>query len=138
MGITPQTQPPQTLVFDKELVLVTHRPLWLVEQFFLETIALPYSTIIEAFERSTPSPQVATMRDVIERRIIKVRQYDIRFLNLCRCNAVFVAPRSPCAIQLVQPAPTTATPYEGGLAMAHVARHNCEGRRDAQTPSAYP
>ena len=137
MAITSQTQPPQTLVFDKELVLVTHRPLWLVEQFFLETIGLPYSTIIEAFERSTPSPQVATMRDVIERRIIKVRQYDIIFLSLCRRNAVFVAPRSPCAIQLVQPAPTTTTPYEGGLAVAHVARHDCEGHRDAQAPSAY-
>ncbi|KAM5542815.1 hypothetical protein V8D89_003776 [Ganoderma adspersum] len=68
----------QTLVFDKELVLVTHRPSWLIEQFFLETIGLPYSTIIEAFERSAPSPQVATMRDVIERRIIKLLVSHVR------------------------------------------------------------
>ena len=47
-----------------------------MEQFFYETIGLPYSAIIEAFERSKPSPEIATMRDVIERRIIKVRSHD--------------------------------------------------------------
>lgn len=44
-----------------------------MEQFYYETIGQPYSAIIEAFERSMPSPEVATMRDVIERRIVKVR-----------------------------------------------------------------
>ncbi|KAI1791577.1 Mak10 subunit, NatC N-terminal acetyltransferase-domain-containing protein [Ganoderma leucocontextum] len=62
----------QTLFFDKELVLGTYRPTWLMDQFFYETIGLPYSTIIEAFERSTPSCQVATMRDIVETRIIKL------------------------------------------------------------------
>lgn len=72
-ALTPHPQPLQTLFFDRELVIGQYAPTWLMEQFYYETIGQPYSAIIEAFERSMPSPEVATMRDVIERRIVKVR-----------------------------------------------------------------
>lgn len=45
---------------------------WLVDQFFYETIGVPYHDIFRAFERSAPPIQMASMRDIIERRIHKV------------------------------------------------------------------
>ena len=52
-----------------------------MNQFFQETIGLPYSTILRCFEESAPADQQATMRDVIERRITKVR----RAIHLRKC-----------------------------------------------------
>ena len=70
--IFPRTERAQSLFYDKELVLGTHRPTRLVEQFFHETLGIPYPAILQAFERSGPANPPASMRDVIERRIIKV------------------------------------------------------------------
>ena len=53
-------------------MLGSHQLGWLVEHFYEETIGIPYTTILKAIERSTPQPEMASMRDVIERRIIKV------------------------------------------------------------------
>ena len=63
----------QTLFFDKDIVLGAHWPGWLVDRFFYESIGLSYTTIVDAFDRSAPPMQKATMRDVIERRITKAR-----------------------------------------------------------------
>ncbi|KAI0373145.1 Mak10-domain-containing protein [Pilatotrama ljubarskyi] len=68
----------QSLFCDRNLVLGTHPPTWLVEQFFHETIGLSYETILRALERSAPQPQLASMQDVIERRITKLMAPHIR------------------------------------------------------------
>ncbi|KAI0657175.1 Mak10-domain-containing protein [Cubamyces menziesii] len=62
----------QSLFFDNNAVLGSHQLGWLVEHFYEETIGIPYTTILKAIERSTPQPEMASMRDVIERRIIKI------------------------------------------------------------------
>ncbi|KAI0806725.1 Mak10 subunit, NatC N-terminal acetyltransferase-domain-containing protein [Fomes fomentarius] len=62
----------QSLFFDQGLILGTHRSIWLVGQFFYDTIGLSYSTILQHLVASAPANQQATMRDVIERRITKL------------------------------------------------------------------
>ncbi|TBU40247.1 Mak10 subunit, NatC N-terminal acetyltransferase-domain-containing protein [Dichomitus squalens] len=68
----------QTLFFDKELVFGTYRPTRLVEQFFYETIGIPYPAITQAFKRSGPANPPASMQDVVERRIIRLMVPHIR------------------------------------------------------------
>ncbi|KAI0738031.1 Mak10 subunit, NatC N-terminal acetyltransferase-domain-containing protein [Daedaleopsis nitida] len=68
----------QSLFYDSGLVLGSHRATWLVEHFFYETIGIPYSTILECFDKSAPEAQQATMRDVIERRITKLMVPHVR------------------------------------------------------------
>ncbi|RPD55689.1 hypothetical protein L226DRAFT_540104 [Lentinus tigrinus ALCF2SS1-7] len=68
----------QTLFFDKDMVLGAHWPSWLVDRFFYESIGLSYTTILDAFHRSAPPMQKATMRDVIERRITKLMVPHVR------------------------------------------------------------
>ncbi len=53
------------------MVLGAYWPGWLIERFFYESIGLPYTAIVDAFDRSAPPLQKATMRDLIERRITK-------------------------------------------------------------------
>ncbi len=79
-----------------------------MEQFFYETIGQPYSTIIDALERSMSSLEVATMRDIIDRQIIKVRRRDAIVLSLCRCNA------RPCSSSFCTCDPTGTTRPEDG------------------------
>ncbi|KAI0648442.1 Mak10-domain-containing protein [Trametes meyenii] len=62
----------QTLFFDKNLVLGAYPPRWLVDRFFQESIGLSYDSILDALERSMPESQMASLQDVIERRIVKV------------------------------------------------------------------
>ncbi|KAH9915240.1 Mak10 subunit, NatC N-terminal acetyltransferase-domain-containing protein [Epithele typhae] len=68
----------QSLFFDSGFVLGSHRTTWLLERYFYEALGTPYSTILAAFERSAPYMQKATMRDVIERRIVKLMVPHIR------------------------------------------------------------
>ncbi|KAI0781517.1 Mak10-domain-containing protein [Trametes elegans] len=68
----------QTLYYDKNLVLGTHPPGWLVEQFFKETIGFSYDIILRALQESAPEPQLASMRDAIELRITKIMIPHIR------------------------------------------------------------
>ncbi|KAI0355145.1 Mak10-domain-containing protein [Trametes cingulata] len=68
----------QSLFSDKNQVLGMHPPIWLIEQFFQETIGISYSTILRALERSAPQTQLASMQDVVERRITKVMVPHIR------------------------------------------------------------
>ncbi|RDX47440.1 hypothetical protein OH76DRAFT_1385246 [Lentinus brumalis] len=62
----------QTLFYDRDMVLGAYWPGWLIERFFYESIGLPYTAIVDAFDRSAPPLQKATMRDLIERRITKL------------------------------------------------------------------
>ncbi|KAH9890498.1 Mak10-domain-containing protein [Cubamyces lactineus] len=62
----------QSLFFDRNMVLGSHQLVWLVEHFYEETIGISYHSILEAIERSTPQPGMASMRDVIERNIVKI------------------------------------------------------------------
>ncbi|KAI9069479.1 Mak10-domain-containing protein [Trametes sanguinea] len=59
----------QSLFFDRNLVLGVYPTRWLVDHFFQETIGLSYGSIQDALERSAPQPQLASMQDIIERRI---------------------------------------------------------------------
>ncbi|KAI0713691.1 Mak10 subunit, NatC N-terminal acetyltransferase-domain-containing protein [Earliella scabrosa] len=68
----------QSLFFDQGVILGTHKQIWLVEQFFYETMGLSYATILQYFDQSAPAMQQAAMRDVIKRRISKLMVPHVR------------------------------------------------------------
>ena len=88
----------QSLFFDQGVVLGTHKQIWLVEQFFYETMGLSYATVLQSFEQSAPAMQQATMRDVIERRISKA-SYAYSYFEKYHQHS----PTDTCLLQLMVP-----------------------------------
>ncbi|KAH9857479.1 Mak10-domain-containing protein [Lenzites betulinus] len=78
----------QTLFFDRNVVLGVYQAVWLVERFFEETIGHSYQSILQALERSAPESQVASFREVTERRIVKLVTSHVRSMwyNPPRCR----------------------------------------------------
>ena len=88
----------QSLFFDQGVVLGTHKQIWLVEQFFYETMGLSYANVLQYFEQSAPAMQQATMRDVIERRISKA-SYAYSYFEKYHQHS----PTDTCLLQLMVP-----------------------------------